>query len=372
MRTNQIEDYKIFNAENIISPQLVVYEDIVKRNVQRLLGLFEDSGQLRPHIKTNKSPQVVQIMMDAGIFKFKCATIAEAEMLALINAPDVLLAYQPVGPNVGRFAELSYAYQKTLFSCLIDNIETAEQLDLAAKKYGVKIKVYIDLNVGMNRTGISDKQQILLLFKHCESLNNITVAGLHAYDGHLVDNNEELRLERASQCFAFVKNLTAELAVAGFKNLGIVAGSTPTLKYYATQPEVECCPGTFVYWDEHYQRSFPELPFETAAVLLARVISKPSPDAVCLDCGYKALASEGSVTERVDFWGQPAYDVISESEEHLLLSMKGNKLLPGDHIIGVPYHIGRTNHLYDQCAVVSNGKFTGYWSILARTRKLTV
>ncbi|EOR94359.1 low-specificity D-threonine aldolase [Arcticibacter svalbardensis MN12-7] len=106
--------------------------------------------------------------------------------------------------------------------------------------------------------------------------------------------------------------------------------------------------------------------------MFARVISKPSPDTVCLDCGYKALASEGALTERVDFLGQPEYEIISESEEHLLLSMKGNTLIPGDHIIGVPYHIGRTNHLYDQCAVVSDGKFTGYWSILARSRRFNV
>ncbi|EOR94360.1 low-specificity D-threonine aldolase [Arcticibacter svalbardensis MN12-7] len=205
MKTNQNDNFKIVNAENIISPQLVVFADIVKRNVQHLIDLFEHSGQLRPHVKTNKCPQVVQIMMDAGIHKFKCATISEAEMLALIDAPDVLLAYQPVGPNIARFVNLVSEYPKTLFSCLIDNIKTADQIDLAAQNQGAKINIFIDLNVGMNRTGLSDKHQIFSLFKHCETLNSITVAGLHAYDGHLVDENEPLRLEKASKCFAYVK-----------------------------------------------------------------------------------------------------------------------------------------------------------------------
>jgi len=191
MKTNQNDNFKIVNAENIISPQLVVYADIVKRNVQHLIGLFEHLGQLRPHVKTNKCPQVVQIMMDAGILKFKCSTIAEAEMLALIDAPDVLLAYQPVGPNIERFVKLVTKYPKTRFSCLIDNINTTLQIEFAAQKFGVKVNVFIDLNVGMNRTGLSDKQQIYSLFKHCATLNSVTVAGLHAYDGHLVDNNEQ-------------------------------------------------------------------------------------------------------------------------------------------------------------------------------------
>ena len=62
--------------------------------------------RLRPHMKTNKLPEVIRMQMDQGITKFKCATIAEAEMVAACLAPDVLLAYQPVGPNVERFIQL--------------------------------------------------------------------------------------------------------------------------------------------------------------------------------------------------------------------------------------------------------------------------
>ncbi|MBD4740273.1 D-TA family PLP-dependent enzyme, partial [Xanthomonas citri pv. citri] len=90
----------------------------------------------------------------AGITKFKCATIAEAEMLGSLHAPDVLLAYQPTGPKITRLIALSKAYPATTFSCLIDNQASAMELSRAAQENNIVIRVFIDLNTGMNRTGI--------------------------------------------------------------------------------------------------------------------------------------------------------------------------------------------------------------------------
>src|SRR5699024_9497409 len=95
-----------------------------------------------------------QLLLEAGIRKFKCATIAEAEMLAMCTAPDVLLAYQPNGPKLQRFVNLIKKYPKTRFSCLIDNQITATEISSIAGANHMTIDVYIDLNVGMNRTGI--------------------------------------------------------------------------------------------------------------------------------------------------------------------------------------------------------------------------
>ena len=73
------------------------------------------SRRLRPHLKTSKMGEVVRMHLDEGITRFKCATIAEAEMAARAGAPDVLLAYQPVGPNVARFVRLVQTFPATRF-----------------------------------------------------------------------------------------------------------------------------------------------------------------------------------------------------------------------------------------------------------------
>ena len=102
MQTNDLENewYHITNINEIDSPALVIYKDRVIKNISTAISMVGDVNRLRPHVKTHKTKEAAQLMMDAGITKFKCATIAEAEMLAMINAPDVLLAYQPIGPRL--------------------------------------------------------------------------------------------------------------------------------------------------------------------------------------------------------------------------------------------------------------------------------
>jgi D-serine deaminase-like pyridoxal phosphate-dependent protein len=114
--------YEIKNIATIDSPALVIYKERIKENIRLLRSLVNnDPTRLRPHVKTNKIAEVCTMMMEAGIHKFKCATIAEAEMLAMIKAPDVLMAYQPVGPKIDRFIDLMVKYPYTHFSCVVDN-----------------------------------------------------------------------------------------------------------------------------------------------------------------------------------------------------------------------------------------------------------
>ena len=99
--------YEIKNVDTIDSPALVVYKERMHENIRLLKSMVNNNvARLRPHIKTNKMGAVCKMMMDAGITKFKCATISEAEMLAMTGTPDVLLSYQPVGPKAGSFLNL--------------------------------------------------------------------------------------------------------------------------------------------------------------------------------------------------------------------------------------------------------------------------
>lgn len=368
----QLAAYTIEGLNEIDTPFLAVYTDVVERNIQTLMGLFTDKGQIRPHVKTHKCPEVVKLLLNAGITKFKCATIAEAEMLALAGAVDVLMAYQPTGPKIGRFLNLINTYPSCAFSCLVDNEFSAQQISDAAVALGLRVSVWVDLNVGMNRTGVLPAGEGKKLFQFCSHLRGIVVAGLHAYDGHLTGPDANVRLAQAEAGFADVKNLANDLVLAGFKAPRIVAGSTPTIQFYARQANVECSPGTFIYWDQYYRHLYPELGFENAALVITRVISKPGPDSICLDLGYKAISSEGNENERVDLPELPDAKVVSQSEEHLLIESVMPELRIGEAVYGVPYHIGRTCNLYEECVVIQNHQAKARWPHTGRCRRITL
>ncbi len=217
------EWYNIKNIHTIDSPSIIIYEDRVIENIRVLTSMIDDVKRLRPHVKTHKSKEAALLMMEAGISKFKCATIAEAEMLAMIDAPDVLLAYQPTKPRLQRFIGLIKSYRDTKFSCLVDNNRSADSIAETAFKNNMEISVYIDLNVGMNRTGIAPGIEAIKLYQECISLKGIKPIGLHAYDGHIRMKNFEQRRKKCDEVFRLVEDTQKELGNKGFPKPVIIA-----------------------------------------------------------------------------------------------------------------------------------------------------
>jgi D-serine deaminase-like pyridoxal phosphate-dependent protein len=366
------EWYMIDNIEEVDSPALVVYPERVQENIKILKTFLPDTDRLRPHIKTNKSPEVSKLLMDAGVKKFKCATIAEAEMLATVGAPDVLLAYQPVGPKADRLIALIKKFPKTIFSCLIDNLEFATHLSELSTKAGIQLPVFIDVNIGMNRTGIIAKNA-LKLYEECQSLHGLVIKGLHAYDGHLRDPDFKIRKRECNEGFSKAEALQKQIKTKHGKDIIIIAGGTPSFSIHSKRKEVECSPGTFIYWDKGYQEKLTEQPFVFAALVVSRIVSKPTEDTVTVDLGHKSIASENPITNRVYFLNATELEPIGHSEEHLVFkTQKGNSYKVGDVLYGVPYHICPTVALHDKAVIVENNKATGTWSNVARSRKLSV
>jgi D-serine deaminase-like pyridoxal phosphate-dependent protein len=362
--------FHVNNIDSVDSPALLVYNERVQNNIATIVKSIDSLARLRPHVKTHKSTEVTRLMMQAGITKFKCATIAEAEMLATAQAPDVVLAYQPVGPKAGRLAELAKTFPETTFSCLIDNIESAKALAVTFSKINSSIRVYIDLNVGMNRTGIVP-EKAGELFKHCLALAGVSVAGLHAYDGHLRDTDYNERKRKCDEIFARIETLASEIEARFQKTITIIAGGTPTYSIHSKRKEIECSPGTFIYWDKGYEQILPEQQYDFAAIILTRVISLPSENIICTDLGHKSIASENPLANRVSFLNAPDLEPIGHSEEHMVFKTNGSYKV-GDVLYGVPYHICPTVALHDRVAVVENGAVAGYWSNDSRNRKITI
>ncbi|MEO6327798.1 MAG: D-TA family PLP-dependent enzyme [Ginsengibacter sp.] len=367
------EWYHIKNISIIDSPSLVIYPDRVKENIQVLLSMIDDVKRLRPHVKTHKTKEATSLMMDACINKFKCATISEAEMLAMAGAPDVLLAYQPFEPKLQRFISLIKQYPKTRFSCLVDNPVSAKSIADAAFENEVEIPVYIDLNVGMNRTGIAPGDKAIELYKECIGMKGIKPIGLHAYDGHIRTKDIQQRIIECNNAFETVENMQKQLIKDGFVEPIIVAGGSPTFPVHAKRKDIECSPGTFIYWDRGYQNACPEQNFLPAALVISRVISLPGETKLCLDLGHKSISAENDLTNRVYFLNAPELKFISQSEEHLVVeTIPDHSYKIGDVFYGLPIHICPTCALYERAFIVKNNEVCGEWEIIARDRKINI
>ena len=365
--------YRIHNAETLDTPALVIYPERVKSNLSVLRSFAEDLQRVRPHIKTNKCPQVARLMMEAGIGKFKCATISEAEMLAMEGAKDVLLAYQPVGPKARRFCELQQKYPKTTFACLIDNLTTVKKLSVLSREFAHSIRVFADINIGMNRTGISPGADAISLCAEAAETSGIVFVGLHAYDGHLHVADFAERKRKCDEGFRPVEDMREQLSRSLAREIIVVAGGTPTFPVHAKRNGVESSPGTFIFWDNGYHKLLSEQAFEFAALVVTRVISTPDEYTVCVDLGHKSIASENPLQKRVYFLNATGLEPIGHSEEHLVLrSVAKHSYVPGDLFYGVPHHICPTVALYDEACICQDNAVNETWPIVSRKRKISI
>lgn len=355
----------------IDSPALLVNPDIVSANIAEMVRMAGHVNRLRPHIKTHKSAVGIRMMLKAGITKFKCATIAEAELLAINHAPDVLLAHQPVGPKIKRLLALTEAYPKTQFACIVDDIDNASNIAQTFHAAYRKIKVFADINVGMNRTGISPDEHALKLIQYLVRCQGIEFCGLHVYDGQHRQHDFKEREKACDQAFEPVYALIDMMKAVGLEKPHIIAGGSPTFSIHAKRPDRECSPGTNIFWDYGYSQICSEQHFTPAVTILTRIISLPSTGRICVDLGHKAVAAENEIGKRVIFPKHPQLKALSQSEEHLVLDAgPDHNFKVGDILIGIPYHICPTVALHEALFEIKDGKFTALWHIEARKRRI--
>lgn len=221
----------IQNVDQVDSPALLVYPDRIVKNIDRALHIVHGrADRLRPHIKTNKCREVCQLMMDRGITKFKCATIAEAELLGVIGAKDVLLAYQPVGPKIDRFLNLVSAFPQTHFACLVDHVDAAEEISARSLSKGLRSAVYLDVNIGMGRTGIA-LEGIERLVMDINLMNGIQLVGVHGYDGHIHDKDYQLREKQCQHAYGILETAYLMAQASTSKPLTKVIGGSPSFPF---------------------------------------------------------------------------------------------------------------------------------------------
>jgi D-serine deaminase-like pyridoxal phosphate-dependent protein len=368
--------YAIDDTSHIYSPGLLFYKDLIERNIAQAVKMVGDASRLRPHVKTHKTPEIVRLELAAGVTKHKCATLAEAEMLAMAGAGDVLIAYNMVGPNCLRLARLIAAYPKCRFAVTADHPLGVEQLSRVMQSEGQRVDVLLDIDIGQHRTGIAPGPEAVTLYEKIHRTPGVIAGGLHVYDGH---NHQESLAERESAVRSQFDPVLAMRTTLDLKKLPVprvVVGGTPTFPVWAhiDLPGLECSPGTCVLHDHGYGSRFTDMSgFTPAALLLTRVISRPTSARVTFDLGYKAVASDPPAGKRCMLLDVPEYTPILQNEEHFVIETPAaDRFVPGMEALAVPTHICPTVAMHQRAYAIEGGRFAGTWDIVGRDRMLTV
>jgi D-serine deaminase-like pyridoxal phosphate-dependent protein len=354
------------------SPALLFYPAFIRRNMRRALEIAGGPDRLRPHVKTHKTREIVNQWLELGVGKHKCATLAEAEMLAGCGAADVLIAYPLVGPNVERFAALAERFPKTRFATLTDDPDALRALSAGIASRQQSVDVLLDVDVGQHRTGIALGPAAAELYHLIARSPGLKAGGFHVYDGH---NRQEDPAERSAAIEDLLRPVLAFRAALEKDGLPVprlVLGGTPTFPIHArrTEPGVECSPGTMVLHDHNYGKQFPDVSgFMPAAIVFTRVVSRPTANRITLDLGTKAVAADSPAGQRCRLLDVPDGVSVAHNEEHLVVETpSAERFKPGDGVFAIPAHVCPTVALYPRALTVEGGRVTGSWTIAARDR----
>lgn len=365
------EQYFVKGLDDVITPGLIYYEELIQNNIEEVIRLAGGTKRLWPHVKTFKMEAVTKLLIRYGITRFKTATIAEAQMCAMSGAKEVLIAYPLVGPNIKRFAMLQETYPQTRFWAVADDLKNLKMLALETAKKGQRPPVLLDVNIGMNRTGVL-LEVAERVYEEFAKVEGIQLRGLHCFSAEFKITDVSKRQECVDKTAPVVVELQKKLQEKNCCDT-LVVGSTPSLPCYLKYEDVYLSPGTAFITDIGYQKKFPDLHFIPAGAVISRVISSTETGDFTLDCGYKSIAADPPGSRGTIIGYEDAIQRF-QCEEHWAFHMPEGKAAPkvGELVYILPTHICPTTALYPYAHVARQGQLAGIWEVTARNRSITI
>ena len=357
----------------LLTPALAIYPDAIRQNVHAALKLFNgDASRWRPHLKTVKAAFAMRLMVELGVTQAKCATLLELETACASGFRDVVVSMSLVGPAVEGALAIATAHPTVKISALVEAPEHVEQWR------GTGFSLLIDINPGMNRTGL-DQDGFAMIVDRARQIRDsgCAFAGLHYYDGHLTDEDRQQRCEQAHSGYRKLIGVVDALEADGIGVPEVITAGTLTfpcsLSFAGFQGRSfrhTCSPGTIVYSDLSSLSKLPEdYGFRPAAIVLSRVISRPSSTLVTLDAGHKAVSVDSGVPSCL-ILELPNAVPLKPSEEHLPVDVstedKPQRVATLLHL--VPKHVCTTVNNFNHCVVIEGGEVIGVEDISARGR----
>ncbi|HEY6332434.1 MAG TPA: D-TA family PLP-dependent enzyme, partial [Blastocatellia bacterium] len=363
-----VDRYAFAGSEDVMTPALLIYPEIVDSNIRETIALLDNSpDRWRPHVKTAKLGFVMRRMIDHGVRAFKCSTTLELLTICEAGASDVLLAYPVVGPAARRVREIAATYPNVRISTLVDSLLQAESWA------GTQIGAFIDVNPGMDRTGIPQAHgdDISSLAANLARLG-VSFRGLHYYDGHISDPDLAERCKLAHAGYDWLIEMVDRLGKQGIVVEEVITAGTPafpcTVSYRGFRDHAfihRASPGTAVYNDCSSLTSLPsEYNYQPAAIVMTRVVSAPTDSIVTCDAGHKTVSADAGFPTCAVV-GYPNLAPLKPSEEHLPIEAGASSARPaiGDALFLVPRHICPTVNNFDDAVIISDGRIAGVESV---------
>ena len=368
------ERYRVSNIEDVLTPALLVYPEIISSNIeQTLLVLDGDANRWRVHVKTAKLEYALRMLAERGVCNFKCATTLELLVACHSGAKDAVVAYPMVGANARRVIEIAEAYPHVRTSVLVENEEQVRQWR------GSRVGVFLDINPGMNRTGIEQSHggEIVNL-AHAVRGAGLEFRGLHYYDGQYGGLEERERMAAAHAGYDSLLKVVSEVERNGMNVPEVITAGTPTLpcslayQGFRGQEFVHrVSPGTIAYNDATSLAQLPaEYGLQPAVLVLTRVVSRPRAGVVTCDAGHKAVSADAGMPTCVVV-GHPELTPLSPSEEHLPMAVAGDAAGPevGEALYLLPRHVCPTVNNFDCALLVRKGQIEAVEKVSARGRE---
>lgn len=359
------------HLDSVATPTLLLDREILVENIRRMSQRASRAGVgLWPHTKTHKSTQVASLQRAHGARGLTVATVREATLFADAGFDDLLLAYPPVGPH--RLDALVRLASRVRIRVVLDDVQTVEMLDDAARTSGLVIGYLWEVDCGVRRCGTPPGKATADRVLEAQRFAHASFDGLMTFGGHAYGAADAQGLQKAAQD---EKDALAEsadaLAEHGIDARARSAGTTPTShQLEEAGPITEIRPGNYVYYDATQVTLGVARVENCALTVLATVVSRPDPQRLILDCGSKALAADHLSARSPGFGlvqGHPELVIDRLFEEHAILSSSEPSDIPiGTRLRVIPNHSCATANLHERMLVLDEDAIAEVWPVDAR------
>jgi D-serine deaminase-like pyridoxal phosphate-dependent protein len=358
------------------TPVLVLDLDALGRNIAAMADFARARGvQLRPHAKTHKSPDIAKLQLAAGAVGVCCAKIGEAEVMAENGVTSGLHITSPVvsPAAIARLIRLNGLTDGLM--CVVDNPDNAAAIGQAARADGKAMKLIIDIDPGIRRTGVATPDAALAVLRAIEAEPALRYMGVQCYTGlqqHMADFKE--RAGSVQDCAVLMRAIIAALTEAGAPPHIVTGGGTGT---HRIDPGLglftELQVGSYIFMDSQYLAcdltgDGGGCPFETALMIDARVVSANMPGMATVDAGFKAFATDAEPPLVLAGAGPGAQFFFMGDEHGAILLPDGGALALSDMVTMAAPHCDPTVNLYDNYHVVQGDTLRAIWPVAARGR----
>jgi len=346
----------------IDTPALLLYMDAVERNIHKMANFFSNKTcKLRPHVKTHKLPLIAHKQIEAGAIGITCAKLEEARIFLESGIENILIANEIVGnTKIQKLVHLST--YGDLIVC-VDQFENARDISEVAGKFGKKVNVLVEVDVGLNRCGVKPGKPALELVQGIAPLKHLEFRGLMGYEGGLFIKDPREKKRKCEECNHLLVETKELIEKNGFPVQIVSGGGSNTFNLTGLYPGItDIQVGSYVTMDNH-NRSY-GLDFEQAITVLTMVISKPDKERAVVDAGKRSLSSD----EGMPVCKQSGIIVSKLNDEHgyLWLENPDHDLSVGNKIEIVPSHGCTTIPLYNRYVVIRNDYVESVLEISAR------